>query len=319
MASIIRHNGRWRAMVAVKGKRPSKVFDTKNEATLWAIEQETVLTNGKATVSGYSVGDAFKRYAKEISPTRKGERWEVVRLNKLGRDRLALIPLERLESEDVQDWIDRQSISAGSILRELNLIQAVLREARRWRWTNTELRDLKKPQEPRHRERLITQAEVEALSVVANKQPEGSKTLIVFLVFQLALETAMRKGEILNLTWENVHLDRRFVHLPDTKTGKPRNVPLSTKAIELLTLMVPKQSGRVFVINSGSFDTLFRKLRKKAKVSGFTFHDTRHTATTRLANKFTLLELARITGHTDPRSLMIYFNATAEELAAKLD
>ena len=242
-----------------------------------------------------------------------------MRLNKLCRDKLSLIPLERLESEDVQDWIDRQSISAGSILRELNLIQAVLREARRWRWTNIELRDLKKPQEPRHRERLITPEEIQILVDSANTLPEGSKSLIVLLVFQVALETAMRKGEILNLTWENVYLDRRFVHLPDTKNGKPRNVPLSTKAIELLTLMVPKQSGRVFVINSGSFDTLFRKLRKKAKLSGFTFHDTRHTATTRLASKFTLLELARITGHTDPRSLMIYYNPTPEMLASKLD
>ena len=48
------------------------------------------------------------------------------------------------------------------------------------------------------------------------------------------------------------------------------------------------------------------------------FHDTRHEAITRLAKRLDVLELARVVGHRDPRSLTIYYNETAEQLAKKL-
>lgn len=321
MASVSRHGKRWRAQVAIKGKRKSKVFDTRNEATLWAIEAETVLKGGKATVGGYTLREAFKRYAEEISPTKRGERWEVLRLNKLCRDRISYIPVDRLENQDVQDWIDRQTISAGSVLRELNLIQSVVKQCRRWRWTNLELTDLRKPRQPKHRERLITPQEIKLLlahSTLKNRNSKISTADQVLIAFQLALETAMRKGEILGLTWDNVYLDRHYVHLPITKNGKGRDVPLSNKAVKLLKQMNPSR-GKVFSVSDGTFNQSFSDLRKKAGVSGFVFHDTRHTAITRLASKLSVLELARMVGHSDPKTLMVYYNESAEKLAAKLD
>lgn len=323
MPSVGKHGSRWRAQVAIKGKRSSKVFDTKNAAILWAIEQETVLKSGSATVAGYTVGNAFERYAREVSPTKRGERWESVRLSKFSRDRISMIPIEKLEPSDVQDWIDRQVISAGSVLRELNLMQAVFKQARKWRWTNADpFQDIDRPKAPAHRDRLISTAEISSitdLGYLSDHTKPDTKTGQTVLVFLLALETAMRKGEILALEWQHIQIDRQTAHLPTTKNGKPRNVPLSKKAIKLLEQMAPGDSGKVFSVSSDSFDQLFRKLKIKAGVSGFTFHDTRHTAVTRLASKLSVLELARMVGHSDPRSLMWYYNATAEQLAAKLD
>ena len=66
-------------------------------------------------------------------------------------------------------------------------------------------------------------------------------------------------------------------------------------------------------------DALFRKYRDKAGIDNLHFHDTRHEAVTRLAKKLDVLDLARMIGHRNLKTLMVYYNATAEELAQKLD
>jgi integrase len=135
----------------------------------------------------------------------------------------------------------------------------------------------------------------------------------------LALETAMRMGELLALQWEHVHLEQRWIRLVDSKNGEGRNVPLSAKAVELLTVLKgEKDRGPVFTVSPGVASTLFRKACRAAGVSGIRFHDLRHEATTRLSKKLSVLELAAVTGHRDLRSLQIYFNPHAWELAEKL-
>ena len=84
-------------------------------------------------------------------------------------------------------------------------------------------------------------------------------------------------------------------------------------------------AGRVLDDVGGSFgitvrqkDALFRKLCAKAGITGLNFHDSRHTAITRLAKKLTVLELARMVGHRDLNQLLVYYNESAEEIAKKL-
>jgi len=74
----------------------------------------------------------------------------------------------------------------------------------------------------------------------------------------------------------------------------------------------------VFASNQASGGQLFRRACQLAGVTGLTFHDTRHEALTRLARKLEVLDLAQMVGHRDPRSLMIYYNATASEIAGRL-
>ena len=137
--------------------------------------------------------------------------------------------------------------------------------------------------------------------------------------FLLALETAMRQGELWNLDWMYVHLNRRHVTLTDTKNGTRRDVPLSKRAVELFGKLSPKRNGPVFHSKQSSADMLFRRAVKRSGIEDLKFHDSRHEALTRLAQKVVVLDLARMTGHKDPRSLMIYYNATAEVIAARLD
>ena len=320
MASITPHGKKYRAHVAVKGTRRTQVFNTKNEALMWSIEQETLLKGGKSIIGGYTLADAFDRYAQEESPRKKGERWEVIRLKKLKRDSIAFIPIDKIERIDIENWIARQTTSDGSILRELGLIQSVMKKARRWRWTNADpFVELQKPSKPPNRTRTITAAEREAMASMFDAVRWPSKSAEVLLIFELAIETAMRKGEIISLTWDNVHISKRFVYLPETKNGTAREVPLSKKAMQILGKIEAKKEGRVFTVSAGTFDQLFRKLKKRAGVSGFTFHDTRRTGITIMASKIHVLDLAKAIGHKDPKSLMWYYQESATDIAAKLD
>ena len=109
------------------------------------------------------------------------------------------------------------------------------------------------------------------------------------------------------------------IWLTDEQAAKKRHVPLSKRAVELLELMKGIDSHNVFTVKDASFDTLWRKLRDKCEIEDLHFHDSRHEACTRLARKLEVLDLARMIGHKDLRSLMVYYNATASEIANRLD
>jgi integrase len=127
----------------------------------------------------------------------------------------------------------------------------------------------------------------------------------------------MRAGEIMRLRPNDINIEKRFARLPMTKNGTSRDVPLSSEAIRLIEAL-PK-SDPIFGLDSAILDALWRKLRDRAAVSDLRFHDSRHEAITRLARKLDVLDLARMVGHRDLKMLMIYYNATAEELAKRLD
>lgn len=134
----------------------------------------------------------------------------------------------------------------------------------------------------------------------------------------LALETAMRRGEILALRWEHADLKRRVLHLPETKNGSSRNVPLSTKAVAVLESLPRNITGRVFDTSETAITEGFQRAAKRAGLPDFRFHDLRHEATSRLAEKLHMHELGKVTGHKSPRMLMRYYHPRAEDLAKKL-
>ena len=128
----------------------------------------------------------------------------------------------------------------------------------------------------------------------------------------------MRQGEIWGLDWAQVNLAGRYVTLLDTKNGMRRDVPLSKRAGALLEIM-PQREGKVFDTSQNGAAHLFRRAVKAAGIENLTFHDSRHEAITRLARKLQVLDLARMVGHKNIQTLMIYYNATASEIANRLD
>jgi integrase len=324
MAAIRKNGKKWVAEVRTKGAYRSKTFATKAEAQRWSYDMELQLGKHPGVSITHSLGEAMARYAREVSITRKGVRWETVRLNKIQRDPIASIMLADLRRDDIQSWIARQKIGPASINRELTVIASVLRECRTtWKWmTENPLLDVRRPMQPAPRDRLINDNELERLLLALEYDEALPVTTIrqeIAVGFLIALETAMRQGEIWGLDWSLVFLDRKFVTLPETKNGMRRDVALSARAVALFRNLTPKKSGPVFHVPQASSSTIFRRAVEMAGLVNFTFHDSRHAAITRLARKLDLLDLARMVGHRDIRSLQIYYNATAEDIASRLD
>ena len=313
----------WLAEVRKLGQYKSQTFPTKLQAQAWAVEMEQTMAPD-TLVMGKSLGDAFLRYQQEVSPSKKTWRNEHNRLNKFARHKMASLLIEDIRQTNLYEWIEEElkRIKSSSVNRDLNLLSSVFEQCKRWAWTNSNpVRGIKRPKNPRPRDRRISEQEIER---ILNALAFDGKTVTeqrheIAIAFLLALETAMRQGEIWGLDWADIHMDRRYLTLHDTKNGDKRDVPLSSEAIRLLTLLKQKTKGRVLHSNQNSSGAIYRAAVKMTGIEGLTFHDTRHEGITRLARKLDMLDLARMIGHRDPRSLMIYYNATAEEIARRLD
>lgn len=318
------NNGRYRCFVKRDGQRMSKVFPTKQLATAWGFEIEKELINrSHGILPNKTFSDLLERYSNEVSVTKKGARWEQIRIKLIQRYPLAKIPLARLKPSDIADWRDQRlkEVSGPSVARELQLLSAVCtRAVNDWQWLKENpLSKISRPKKGKNRDRRITDDEINrillALGYTSGKAMNTSAKVAIAFLF--AIETAMRAGEIVGLRWEDIDLEKCVAKLNDTKNGYSREVPLSPKAIELLNCLDP-ETATAFDLSSRSLDTLFRKARDRAMVEGLRFHDTRHEAITRLAKKLDVLDLARVVGHRDIRMLMVYYNEKAEDLAKKL-
>lgn len=342
MATFEQRGGAWRVRVRVRGQSLSATFDTREEARVWAAGQEAKLLAGAKVRDGQAAfltpADLFDRYAEKVSPKKRGERWEVIRLEMLGRFQAFRTPLRDFGPEDLALWRDERlaSVSNATVNRELNLISAVFNTAvKEWRVGLKEnpVHLVQRPTNPRARKRRVSDAEVAAVRTALGWSGEAAPATLshwVAWTHALAVETAMRKGEMLGLTWERVNLGDAYAVLLDgaevggegqTKTGVGRLVPLSKRARGLFGLLPPggaKQ--RVVPVHPGTFDVLFRRAVKAAGIADLHFHDARREATTRIAPKVgNVLDLARITGHSNPKQLLEYYGPSASDLAKKLD
>lgn len=318
MATFTKVKTGWRVQVYKNGQRPSKVFATKAEAKFWAAETELELAGGKSlAASTRRVIDIFDRYESEVAPTKKGYKWIVGRLKCMRLLPLAKVRLDALDVTHIAAWRDsRLALVKGSTVnRELNLLSAMFNIAvKEWKWLQSNPKeDLVRPKDPPHRDRRITDEEVDIIvKQLGYNKVITTQSQLVAAMFLLALETGMRIGEISALRAQNVF--PKYAKLPDTKNGTARNVPLSLKAQGLIGDILA--SG--LAITADTAGALFRRAVRRSGIIGLTFHDSRHEACTRLARKLDVLDLARMIGHRDLKSLMIYYNATPSEIADRL-
>jgi len=183
------------------------------------------------------------------------------------------------------------------------------------------IRDMRKPPSPKPRTRLPTDSEIEriclALGYDENEKAQ-TKSAQVGVLFLLACETAIRAGEICDLEWSRVDTEKRVVTLEKTKNGKGRDVPLSSRAVDLIESLRGLDPVRVFTLDSGTRDTLFRRARDACGIVGLTFHDSRALALTRLSKILDPYQLARVAGHSSLDQILVYYRESAEDIAKKL-
>lgn len=302
-------SGLWRAQVARKGIRRSATFPSKSAAQLWAGEVEAeILGGGRTDTTRRTFADLLTRYAKEVSPTKKGARWEAVRITLFLRDRIAATPLSALDATHVAQWRDRrlQDVSGPSVRREWNLLSHACNIAvREWRWLRANpFAGVRRPKGGQSRDRLASQQEMAQLEKSAIS-PSKRQALEAF---KFATETGMRASEICGLR----EISGSVARLEDTKNGTRREVPLSARALAIWAESGP------FDLKPGTLDANWRKLTQAAKVENLHFHDSRHMAITQLSAKLNLLQLARMVGIRDLRVLNVYYNEKAEDIAKRL-
>lgn len=337
MASITPYNdGRYRAVVRRTGfKVRSKIFPTERQAKAWARAIETEMDQSQYSDPGEgmkaTVRSLLVKFRDEVAPDRRGSRWEKVRINHLLKTTdFVERRLEQLRSEDIRQWRDARlkQISGASVNREMNLLSGVFTHAiKEWGipLKQNPISMVKRPPNGKPRTRRWDDGEIEALLKASEfdetKQPVVGREFVGWAVL-LAIETAMRLGELCSIHVKDVDLEARTVTLHQTKNGDSRQVPLSSRALELLRKLVDgkKQTDRLIPLSSESLGVCFREARNRAGLKNLRFHDTRHEAATRLSKKLSnVLELSAVTGHRSLQSLKIYYNPKASELAHKLD
>ena len=328
--------GTWRAQLCVDQSRRSQAgFASKPEARAWAHKKEAELRSAKKDrIPDKTFGALLARYRDEVTPTKRGSRWEVTRLNAAIRDReLADVLLSDISTTHVARWRDRrlELVGSASVLREWNLLSSAANHARvEWKWLEVNpFSDVRRPQAPAHRDRIVTADELARLEMAVYAHPEKNFYPRVLRAAEFAIETGMRAGEIVGLLWRDIDVGLRVARLDHeitvngrtvfaTKNGKKRSVPLSERALLAANSGEVYSTGSVFGLTSEQLDSHWRALCADAGIEGLHFHDTRHTAITRLAEKLDVLELARMVGVTDLKILMVYYNKSAADIALKL-
>jgi integrase len=303
MAAIRPRRGKYRVEVRMQGVYDSETFLSKGAAKAWATRREAEIIGGqRGEIPNLTVKALLERYERDVSKDKKGKRWEGIRLQALGRDRLAQVSLRQLDAPHVADWQQRrlEAVKSASVRRERNLLNNVFEIARKeWRWlAKNPFEGIRRPKDGRARRRVASQAEIAKLTAA-----NGTMSRVILW----ALETGMRAGEIA----QPPEVAGRVATLRDSKNGEAREVPLSEKALE-----VWEEGG--FGMTAGSISTLFARRCDLLKIHGLTFHDIRAGAATRLSKKLNPLQLAKMFGWKDLKQAMTYYRESAEDVAKLL-
>lgn len=319
--------------IMINGKRSSATRDTSKECEQWAAQKilearANQLAEDQGVKQHYPFKTLFHKYYDEVGKKLRGSIYVKQQLGpfdeKFGA--LAEMSIHEITPRHLTAWRNKRSkeVGANTVLREMALYSSVFSYAVKELflldvnpWVN-----VKKPIKPKARNRRIRDNEIELLIEALNYSHGQVPTLpehYVAWAFLFALETAMRRGEILGIQMIDIHA--RHVHLPKTKNGDARNVPLTKKALELLSL-IEHEEPKLIPQSENAFRLMWERRKAKVGLEDIKFHDTRHEAITRFVNnqKLPVEVLAKVTGHKTIKVLVnTYYNPDVDDIADMLD
>jgi integrase len=134
----------------------------------------------------------------------------------------------------------------------------------------------------------------------------------------IALETAMRQGEILKLKWSDIDFDRGQISVQNTKNGSNRVIVMSSK-LEAHLLDNAQSVGPLFVISASGLQQAFRKFVRQLQMHDLRFHDLRHEAISSFFEMgLSVPEVQLMSGHRTLDQLMRYSHAGIMAVKSKL-
>jgi integrase len=326
MATITKRKNGWCVQVRRKGYAArNNTFQTKSEALAWGREQEALIDKGQLPVSEAQLkvtrlAQLIEQYRSTITPTKRSAESERLRLGRMMGDLIMDRLLIDLKPGDFAAYRDRRlaQVKPGTVRRELYLFaNAVDIATKEWGYPfrSNPVRLISLPIANDARDRRLEDGEAEALrkALSANRNP------FIQPIVELAIETGLRRREVLELTWSNVDATRRVAFIPQTKTGQSRTIPLTDRALTVVAALPQGDDDRLFPITLNAFKQAWKRVQKRSGLEDLRFHDLRHEALSRFCELgLSVPELSVISGHKDPRMLFRYAHLRADDLARKL-
>ena len=317
----------YQVKMMIGGQQISETFDTLPEAQTWRdlqragsaldLDEKRIFEARakKREAKTYTVLQALQRYEKEVTPAKKGADVEKTRIGKAKKTKLASKSLYMVTPKDVLSFMDDIGGSDNNKRKYASLISHLYHIAvKRWGIAaeNPVSGKIEMPSNGKPRDRRLERNEGARLLKHLSGEAKA--------VFEFAIETAMRRGEILSLTWQDIDLKNRIATLRDTKNGESRAVPLSVAAIKVLKERTRGVgAAKVFTIDQRQLRRAWESARAAAGIPGIRFHDLRHEAASRLFEKgLNVMEAASVTGHKTLSMLKRYTHLNPTDIAKKL-
>jgi integrase len=360
----------YQVKMMVASHKISETFDTLEEARAFRDQKRVAKALDpdfkrvlearvkKSEASSFTLTEALSRYEREVTKEKKGAYPEKCRIAKLKRYSISNVSFYCITPEDVLHFLNQlkgEGLSENSRRKYCSLISHCYNIAiKRWRLNVVNpVSSIELPSNGRPRKRRYEEGEEERFY----KELAKARNPYVLPMVKFAVETAMRRGEILGLVWKDITYyedgtGTGTAVLHDTKNGEQRIVPLSPQAVALLKALPQKERTRVVLLSARartSENRIFLVAKENLRVArnaalkraratyekecletgktpdpdfltNLRFHDTRREATSRLfeSGKFDMMEVASITGHKTLAILKDYTHLRAQRLARKM-
>ena len=315
MAYIRKRLGKWQCVIRVKGKPPTtKTFLIKKDAKLWGKKTELHFFREDNDIqkSDYPLfKECLERYRDEVVIRKRSRIMETKLISYLLKESFVNYKLNFVDSRVVALYRDRalKTLKSSSVRRRLAIVSHMYTIAKKeWGYKiENPVLNIRKPKSPEPRNRRFTNDELTKLIKGNRASPK------LRLIIQIALETAMRQGEILRVKPEDINGNTLFIPIAKTK---PRTIPLTLKAMSLLN-----NAELPFNITGNALSKQFKKLCNYYGIEDAHFHDLRRQSLTNfmLERNLSVAETMMIAGHSDPRMLLkTYNNLRVEDVAKKL-
>ena len=321
MATFRKRNGKWQVRIQrASGPSQARTFFTMSDAKLWArkVERDYDLGITEVRLALITLGDAFKRYLIEVNPRKKRPGIERYRIQAWLLHPLSHRILHNLKIQHLSAWRDEQinqGYSANTIRLHLAVLSHLYTVAQN-EWGYEGLKNpvphLYKPKLPRVRETRMSDNDIDLL--ISNTQSPYLPSLI-----RLALLTAMRRSELIKLTWQEIDSDKHLIHVKETKNGANRQIPISNN-IQTVLDNIDGDQGPLFPIKEHAVSVAFRRAVKRSGLENMSFHTLRHEGITRFFEMgLTIPEAASISGHKSWAMLRRYTHLQSKTLIDKLN
>ncbi|MDA9581184.1 site-specific integrase, partial [Luminiphilus sp.] len=322
VATLVKVGTKTKALIRKQGyPTRSKTFVKHLDAQVWAKKVESEMERGcfddSARLKQFHYSEALEAYLESCRRRKLRATKFIEAHSRILQRHLGDLRLSDITHQVLAAYRDERlhSVAAATVKHELGIAHRALKHQFRTLGVPVErIPTVRHPTISNARERRVRPEELEAL---LTQIPNAEMRVTV----QLAVETGMRRGELVNMHWHHIDWDRRTLLVPVTKTNRKREVPLSTAALALLKSLIPDggQEGRILQYQPDSITQAFARAALKAGLSDIRLHDLRHEATTRFFEKgLSMMEVAAITGHQDPRMLRRYTHLDAADLADRL-